>query len=138
MKGENMTESSNNYLADEKIGKLILKFSIPCILSMLVSSLYNIVDQVFIGRGIGYLANGATNIVFPITVVALAVALMIGDGCAAYLSLCHGRGDKESAHRSVGNAVVSLVVSGVVLMVVFMIFKEQILKLFAATENNIG
>ena len=131
-------ENTNSYLANEKIGKLILKFSIPCIMSMLVSSLYNIVDQVFIGRGIGYLGNGATNVVFPITVIALAVALMIGDGCAAYLSICQGRGDTENAHRSVGNAVVSLAAAGIVLMVLFILFKEQILKLFAATENNIG
>ena len=68
-----------NILGTEKIGKLILKFSVPCIISMLVNSLYNIVDQIFIGWGVGYLGNGATNIVFPITMICLAFALMFGD-----------------------------------------------------------
>lgn len=75
-----MNQNTNNYLAEERIGKLLLKFSIPCIMSLLVSSLYNIVDQIFIGRGVGYLGNGATNVVFPITVISLAIALMLGDG----------------------------------------------------------
>ena len=79
---------TNNYLAEEKIGKLMAKFSIPCIMSLLVASLYNVVDQIFIGWGVGYLGNGATNVVFPITVIALAFALFVGDGCAAFLSLC--------------------------------------------------
>ena len=82
-----MEESSNRYLAEAPIGRLMLKFAVPCTLSLLVSSLYNIVDQIFIGWGVGYLGNGATNVVFPITVIALAIALMIGDGCAAYLSI---------------------------------------------------
>ena len=100
-----MNQNTNRYLAEEKIGKLLLKFSIPCIMSLLVSALYNIVDQIFIGRGIGYLGNGATNVVFPITVISLAVALMIGDGCAAFLSLCQGKKDLKSANKSVGNAL---------------------------------
>lgn len=92
-----MNQNTNNYLAEERIGKLLLKFSIPCIMSLLVSSLYNIVDQIFIGRGVGYLGNGATNVVFPITVISLAIALMLGDGAAAYLSLCQGK--KDVKHR---------------------------------------
>ena len=79
--------SEENILGKEKIGKLMIKFSIPCIISMLVNSLYNIVDQVFIGWGVGYLGNGATNIVFPINIICLAFALMLGDGTSAYLSL---------------------------------------------------
>lgn len=79
--------NSNQYLAEEKISTLMLKFSVPCIMSLMVSSLYNIVDQIFIGRGVGYLGNGATNVVFPITIIALALALLIGDACAAFLSL---------------------------------------------------
>ncbi|MCI5499934.1 MAG: MATE family efflux transporter, partial [Clostridiales bacterium] len=77
-----MEERSNHYLAQAPIGPLMLKFAVPCTLSLLVSSLYNIVDQIFIGWGVGYLGNGATNVVFPITIIALALALMIGDGCA--------------------------------------------------------
>jgi Na+-driven multidrug efflux pump len=83
-----------NILGTEKIGKLIRKFSIPCIISMLVNSLYNIVDQIFIGWGVGYLGNGATNIVFPITMICLAFALMFGDGTSAYLSLKLGEKKK--------------------------------------------
>lgn len=72
-------EKEENILGTEKIGKLILKFSIPCIISMLVNALYNIVDQIFIGQGVGILGNGATNVVFPLTMIALAFSLMIGD-----------------------------------------------------------
>ncbi|WKY49202.1 MATE family efflux transporter [Eubacteriaceae bacterium ES3] len=116
----------------------MLKFSIPCIVSLLVSALYNIVDQIFIGHGVGYLGNGATNVVFPITIIALAIALLIGDGGAAFLSICQGKNDKESAHKSVGNALVLFVGSGVLLTVLFVVLKEQILWGFGATENNIA
>lgn len=133
-----MSQSSNSYLAEESIGKLMGKFSIPCIMSLLVSSLYNIVDQIFIGRGVGYLGNGATNVVFPITVIALAIALFVGDGCAAYLSLCQGRQDAEGAHKSVGNAVVITVASGVLLTGVFWLLRDPILTAFGATENNLA
>ncbi|MCR5156078.1 MAG: MATE family efflux transporter [Butyrivibrio sp.] len=131
-----MNQNANKYLAEEKIGKLLLKFSIPCIMSLLVSALYNIVDQIFIGRGIGYLGNGATNVVFPITIISLAVALMIGDGCAAFLSLCQGKKDLKSANKSVGNAVTLLVGMGLLMTVLFAVFKSQILYAFGATENN--
>ena len=91
-----MNETKKHYLAEEPLGKLLLKFSVPCVLSMLVSALYNIVDQIFIGQGVGYLGNAATNVVYPYTVAALALALLAGDGCAALLSLSLGRGEKES------------------------------------------
>lgn len=131
-----MEQNANKYLAEEKIGKLLLKFSIPCIMSLLVSSLYNIVDQIFIGKGIGYLGNGATNVVFPITVISLAIALMLGDGAAAYLSICQGKKDLNSAKKSVGNAITLLVLSSVLMTALFAIFKTQILYAFGATENN--
>ena len=131
-----MNQNANKYLVEEKIGKLLLKFSIPCIMSLLVSALYSIVDQIFIGRGVGYLGNGATNVVFPITVISLAVALMLGDGCAAFLSLCQGKKDLKSANKSVGNAVLLLTISGLVMTALFAIFKVQILNAFGATENN--
>jgi Na+-driven multidrug efflux pump len=132
-----MEQNANHYLGEEKIGKLLLKFSVPCIASLLVASLYNMVDQIFIGRGVGYLGNGATNVVFPITVIALALALMIGDGSAAYLSICQGRGDQEDAHHAVGNSLVLTIAVGVILMVLFGALREQILWSFGATENNI-
>ena len=115
----------------------MVKFSLPCIISLLVSSLYNIVDQIFIGRGIGFLANGATNVVFPITILALSVALMIGDGCAAFLSISQGRKDQENIHRSIGNATTLLIVSSVLLTIFFTLTRDSILVSFGATENNI-
>ena len=133
-----MNSNSNQYLEEAPIGRLMMKFAVPCILSLLVSSLYNIVDQIFIGRGVGYLGNGATNVVFPITVIALAIALMAGDGCAAFLSICQGMKDNERARKSVGNAVSLLILSSIVLVVLFAFGKEAILSVFGATENNIS
>lgn len=131
-------QGSNHFFATEPVGKLLFRFSIPCILSLLVSSLYNIVDQIFIGWGVGYLGNGATNVVFPITIIALSFALLIGDGCAAYLSLCQGRKDDENAHRGVGNAVVAIIAVSLVMTLCFVLLEEQILWAFGATENTIA
>lgn len=133
-----MNQNTNRYLAEEKISKLLLKFSIPCIMSLLVSALYNIVDQIFIGRGVGYLGNGATNVVFPITIISLAIALLIGDGCAAFLSLCQGKKDLKSANKSVGNAVTLLILVGIVMTVIFTVFKDMILNAFGATPGNLS
>ena len=130
--------NTNQYLATEKISKLMLKFSIPCIMSLLVSSLYNIVDQIFIGRGVGYLGNGATNVVFPITIIALAIALMIGDGCAAHLSLCLGRKDQEEASKSVGNAVVFTVLISLIMTGIFFAGRETCLLYTSNTHGFIG
>lgn len=132
-----MNTNTNQYLAEQPIGKLMLKFSIPCIMSLLVSALYNIVDQIFIGRGVGYLGNGATNVVFPITIIALAIALLIGDGCAAYLSICQGKKDEDSAHRCVGSGIGLILLCSILMTLVFYLFQEQILWGFGATENNI-
>lgn len=120
--------------ATEPIGRLIAKFAIPCVISLLVNSLYNIVDQIFIGWGVGYLGNGATNVVFPITIIALALSLMIGDGGAAYLSLKLGEGNIEQAKKGVGNAVTMVTVVSIVLLVVFLIWIDPILTLFGATD----
>ena len=98
-------EKEENILGTEKIGKLIRKFSIPCIISLLVNSLYNIVDQIFIGWGVGYLGNGATNVVFPLIMIGLAFSLMFGDGASAYLSLKLGEKKKDEAAKGVGNAL---------------------------------
>ena len=129
------TESpSSSIFATEPIGRLIAKFAIPCVISLLVNSLYNIVDQIFIGWGVGYLGNGATNIVFPITIVALSLSLMIGDGGAAYLSLKLGEGDIESAKKGVGYAIVLVTVVSILLAAVFLIGINPILDLFGATD----
>ena len=131
---EQTASENKSIFATEPIGRLIAKFAIPCVISLLVNSLYNIVDQIFIGWGVGYLGNGATNIVFPITIVALSLSLMIGDGGAAYLSLKLGEGDIESAKKGVGNAIVMVTVVSILLTAVFLIFINPILDLFGATD----
>lgn len=131
-----MIEEQENELGTEKISKLIRRFSIPCIISLIVSALYNIVDQIFIGQGVGYLGNAATNIVYPMTVIATALALLIGDGTAAYLSLCLGRNDKDSANKGVNNGFIITVLLGVILLIVGVCFQEPLLKLFGVTEKS--
>jgi putative MATE family efflux protein len=126
--------NEENILGYEKIGKLIRKFSIPCIISLLVNSLYNIVDQIFIGWGVGYLGNGATNVVFPITMVCLAFALMFGDGSSAYLSLKLGEKKKEEASRGVANGILLSVIVSVILFIVSIIFLPQIINIFGCTD----
>lgn len=132
---EQAISEEKSIFATGPIGRLIAKFAIPCVISLLVNSLYNIVDQIFIGWGVGYLGNGATNVVFPITIIALALSLMIGDGGAAYLSLKLGEGDLKSARKGVGNAVTMVTVVSIVLMAVFLIFINPILNLFGATDT---
>ena len=131
---EQAASETNSPFATEPIGRLILKFAIPSVIALLVNSLYNIVDQIFIGWGVGYLGNGATNVVFPITIIALALSMMIGNGGAAYLSLKLGEGESESARKGVGNAVTLVVVVSILLAVVFLVFIDPILTLFGATD----
>ena len=96
----------SSYLGEERISKLMFRFSVPCILSLLVSSFYNIVDQIFIGNSeLSTLGNAATGVVFPIFIIAQAFAWAIGDGCAAFLSICQGKGDMEKAHRGIGTGI---------------------------------
>jgi Na+-driven multidrug efflux pump len=128
--------NSQNLFETTSLNKLMMKFSIPCILSLLIASLYNMVDQVFIGRGVGYLGNGATTVVYPVTVIALAIALWIGDGCAAHLSICQGKKEQEQANRSVANAIVSVLVLSIIVLILGFAFEQQILQIFGATENN--
>ena len=127
-------KKEENILGYEKIGKLIKKFSIPCIISLLVNSLYNIVDQIFIGWGVGYIGNGATNVVFPITMLCLAFALMFGDGSSAYLSLKLGEKNKKEASKGVLNGILISVIVAVLLCAIIIGFLPQILNLFGCTE----
>lgn len=124
-----------NILGTEKISKLMIKFSIPCIISLLVNSLYNIVDQIFIGWGVGYLGNGATNVVFPITMISLAFALMLGDGAGAFLSIKLGEKKKEEASVGVGNAITLSVIISTLLCIVSLVFMPKLLNIFGATEE---
>ena len=128
-------EKEENILGNEKIIKLIKKFSIPCIISLVVNSLYNIVDQIFIGWGVGYLGNGATNVVFPLNMIALAFALMFGDGASAYLSLKLGEKKKEEASKGVANGIIISVLVSLMLCIISSIFLPQILKIFGCTET---
>ncbi len=126
--------NENAYFATAPIGRLIAKFAIPTVISLVVVSLYNIVDQIFIGHGVGYLGNGATTVLFPLTVIAMALALLFGDGAAAYLSLKLGEGDKESAGKGIGNAVLMLTLLGIVFLIAGLVFLKPLVKMFGATE----
>ena len=132
---ENIESQKQSPFATEPVGRLILKFAVPSVIALLVNSLYNIVDQIFIGNGVGYLGNGATNVVFPITIIALALAMMIGNGGAAFLSLKLGEGNVDRAKKGIGNAVTLVTVVSIVLAAVFLIFIDPILTLFGATDT---
>lgn len=111
-------------LGKDKISKLLLSFSIPCIISMLVGALYNIVDQIFIGNGVGYLGNVATNVVYPFTVIALALALLIGDGASALFSLYLGKKDHISANKGVGNSIIIRLFVSIIVTALGFLFQE--------------
>ena len=119
------------------MGKLMRRFAVPCTISLLVGALYNIVDQIFIGWGVGYLGNGATSVVFPLTVLALGLAVMIGDGACSFVSICFGRQKPADANRAVGNAVTLSVLTGLAVMTLYYVFREPLLALFGATQANL-
>ena len=131
---EHAVPQTQSPFATEPIGRLIVKFAVPSVIALLVNSLYNIVDQIFIGWGVGYLGNGANNIVFPITIIALALSMMIGNGGAAYLSLKMGEGEVETAKKGVGNAVTLVTIVSILLAVIFLVWIDPILTLFGATD----
>ena len=129
---------SSKFLGTEKITKLILKFSIPCVLSLLVSALYNIVDQIFIGNSeLSALGNAATGVVFPIFIISQAFAWCFGDGCAAYLNICQGKNDSENAHKAIGASITIAFLCGVLMVALIYAFKTPILTLFGASENTL-
>lgn len=123
-------QAENTFLGEEKIGRLMRKFTLPCVISLLVGALYNIVDQIFIANApsLGPNGNAANTVVFPLTVVALAIATMIGDGCCAYVSLHLGAGERKNATKAVGNALLLIVTSGLLLAAVYLLFAEPLLK----------
>ena len=131
-------DTGNQFLGTERIGKLMRQYAIPCIISLLVGALYNIVDQIFIANAsyLGSYGNAANTVVFPLTVVALAIAVMIGDGCCAFVSMALGRHETGKAKRSVGNAVVLSVVSSLVLTAVYLVFADGIIAVFGGTVNE--
>ena len=137
-KGISKMQNSSSYLAEEKIGVLMRKYAVPCIISLLVAALYNIVDQIFIANAdyLGSYGNAANTVVFPLTVIALAVAVMIGDGCCAFVSLCLGGGNTGDAEKSVGSAVVLSALSGVLICAVYLMFRNGIVTVFGGTVNS--
>ena len=131
-------EHSNQFLGTERIGKLMKQYAIPCIISLLVGALYNIVDQIFIANAsyLGSYGNAANTVVFPLTVVALAIAVMVGDGCCAFVSISLGKKETNTAKKSVGNSVLMIVVTSILLAAIYLIFSEQIIAMFGGTVNE--
>ena len=131
-------DTGNQFLGTERIGKLMRQYAIPCIISLLVGALYNIVDQIFIANAsyLGSYGNAANTVVFPLTVVALAIAVMIGDGCCAFVSMALGRNEVDKAKRSVGNAVVLSIAGSLVLTAIYLVFADGIIAMFGGTVNE--
>ena len=128
---------NHSFLAKEKVGKLMRKYSVPCIISLLVGALYNIVDQIFIANAdyLGSYGNAANTVVFPLTVIALGIAVMIGDGCCAFVSLSLGAKNNKNASCSVGNSILLCIVGSILLTAVYLIFAEPILSAFGGKVN---
>lgn len=132
-----MEEKKNNFLEGAAIPRLMKQYALPCIISLLVAALYNIVDQIFIANAsyLGSYGNAANTVVFPLTVIALAIAVMIGDGCCAYVSLNLGRKDVSAAKKSVGNSIIMAIISSIVLTVIYLAFSSPILTAFGGRVN---
>lgn len=133
-----MGDNSNQFLVEEHIGKLMRKYAVPCIISLLVGALYNIVDQIFIANAsyLGSYGNAANTVVFPLTVIALAIAVMIGDGCCTFVSINLGRNDRDAAKKSVGNSIVMVLASSIILSGIYLIFSSRIVSMFGGTVND--
>ncbi len=134
----NQTQTNQNPLGYKSIPSLLRNFAIPSIIATLVSSLYNIVDQVFIGQGVGYLGNSATNVSYPLTTICLALSLLIGIGSASRFSLCLGAGEQEEAEKVVGNSICMMLFSGILYAVLIEIFLYPMLTAFGATAENMS
>ncbi|WP_343208094.1 MATE family efflux transporter [Anaerolentibacter hominis] len=134
-----MNETNTNaFLEQEKLGTLMRKYAIPCIISLLVAALYNIVDQIFIANAsyLGSYGNAANTVVFPLTVVSLAAAVMIGDGCCAFVSISLGAKNQEDAHISIGNSILLCVIAGLALTAFYFLFQNQLLSAFGGRVNE--
>ena len=132
-----MEEQTHSALGTEKVSRLMGRYAIPCIISLLVGALYNIVDQIFIANAtyLGSYGNAANTVVFPLTVIALGIAVMIGDGCCAFVSLSLGQKKPEDATRSVGNSVLLCIAASLVLTAIYLLFAEPILVAFGGNVN---
>lgn len=117
-------------LGKEKIGKLLLAFSVPCIISMIINSIYNIVDQIFIGKGVGIIGNAATNVIFPIVIICNALADLVGNGAAANLSLRLGEGKKDEAKKSIGSSITLLFIISILVVILFELLLPNLVYVF--------
>ncbi len=135
-----MNEEQNaRYLGEEKVSTLVWRFSVPCVLSMLLSYLYSVVDQIFVGNSeLSTLGNAAVGVVFPLFVIAQAVAWCLGDGCAAYLNICQGQGRGKDATRAIGSGILVTVLLGLMMVAVGFPLRDWLLSTFGASENTIG
>ena len=135
---DQMNQKANVSLETEKIGTLMRQYAIPCVISLLVAALYNIADQIFIANAanLGAYGNAANTVVYPLTVVALAIAVMIGDGCCSFVSISLGSGDREKASGSVGSAVIVSLIAGFAIMGIYLFFTEPVLTLFGGKVNE--
>ena len=133
-----MEEQKHSYLAEERVGRLMGKYAVPCVISLLVGALYNIVDQIFIANAdyLGSYGNAANTVVFPLTVIALAIAVMVGDGCCAFVSLSLGKRNPSDASRSMGNAVTLTAALSIVLTALYLCFSDAIIEMFGGTVNE--
>lgn len=127
-------DNSLEIFEKEPISKLLLKFALPAIASMVVNSIYNIVDQIFIGQGVGVLGNAATNLTFPLVTFSMAIGTMIADGCVAYFSLKLGQKNYDEATRTMGNGITVSLIGGLLLAVLMELFLEPILNLCGGTK----
>ena len=128
-------ETLEQKYAQEKVGKLLMTFSVPSVISLVLNALYNMVDQIFIGNGVGYLGNGATNVIFPLTQLAIAIGLLIGDGTASYMNLKLGEGMREEAEKGMAAGLVALTASGIALSILLTVFLQPLCRLFGATDD---
>ena len=122
-------------LGKKKIGKLLLAFSVPCIISMIINSIYNIVDQIFIGKGVGIIGNAATNVIFPIVIICNALAGLVGNGAAANLSLRLGEGKKDEAKKSIGSSITLLFIISILVVIIFELLLPNLVYAFGCTKN---
>lgn len=130
--------NQNNYLGTEKVGVLLRQFAVPCIFSLIISCLYNIVDQIFVGNGVGYLGNAATGVIFPITVIGWGVSLLFGDGAAADLSVSFGKNETQDIYLSVGNSILCSFFCGVIIAGISYLLGDNLLRLIGATDANLS
>ena len=134
---ENITQKERNPLGYAPIGKLLMQFALPSVVAMVINAIYNIVDQIFIGQGVGYLGNAATTIAFPIVTIILAVSTLLGAGGSAFAAIKLGEHNEGQAEDTLGCASVTGLLAGILIAVLGLVFLNPLIKLFGASKNTI-